>query len=72
VVRDGQAPVRGILVAEDDVATGLTIFAVADLGECSQRLSAGDDRETRYIAISTISSLIGGGIGSLCFFRLSR
>ena len=71
VVRDRQAPVRRILVAEDDVATGLTIFAVADLDECSHRLSAGDDRETRHIAISTISSLIGGGIGSSCFFKLS-
>jgi hypothetical protein len=54
------------------VATCLTIFAVADLGECSHSLSAGDDRESRHIAISTISSPIGGGIGSLCFFRLSR
>src|SRR3989304_9743154 len=64
VVRDSRAAGGRVLAAEDDVATGLTIFAVADLDECSHRLSAGDDREPRHIAISTISSLIGGGIGS--------
>jgi hypothetical protein len=72
VVRDGQATVWRVSVAENDVAAGLTIFAVADLEECSHCLATRDDRETRQIAISTVSSLIGGGIGSPCVFRLRR
>jgi hypothetical protein len=39
VIRDGQAPVRRILMAEDEVATGLAVFAISELGECPCCLS---------------------------------
>jgi hypothetical protein len=72
VVGDGQTPVRGILMAQDEVATCLAVFAISELGECSCCLSPRDDREACHIAISTVSSPIEGGIGSSCVLRLSR
>ena len=39
VVGDGQAPVWGIPMAQDEVATCLAVFAISELTECSCCLS---------------------------------
>ena len=67
-----QASVRRSRVPQDNVATALAIDHVPRLLEGLNGLSAGDPRQPGQVATSTISSSIGGGIGSFRSRRLSR
>lgn len=69
---DGEAAVGRVLVAENDVAAGLAIEAIADAGEGFDCFAAGERRELHPTGTSTISSWMPGGIGSPWCLRLSR
>ena len=59
-------------MAKNDVAARLVVNDVTDLFKGPNRLSAGSHRQLAHVGISTVSSQIDGGIGSLCLRRLSR
>ena len=61
-------------MAKDDVTSALAIDGIAKLSKGFDDLPAGTDREFAHAEIrtSTTVSWIEGGMGSLCFFRLSR
>ena len=59
-------------MAQDDVASALMIFRITDLQERLDRFATGNDGQLAHALTSTVSSWIDGGIGSLCFFKLSR
>jgi hypothetical protein len=58
-------------VAKDDVTATLVVELVADLAQRFDHFLAGHAREMTHTETSTTSSEMGGGIGSLCAFRLS-
>lgn len=70
VIRHGQPAARS--VAKNDIAAGLVIHDVTDALERLDRVRAGTDGQAAHAGISTISSVIPGGIGSPCFLRLAR
>src|SRR2546421_231642 len=72
MVWNRQAPMRGVVMAENDVTAGLMILAITDLGERSHRLSAGDDGETAHIAIRWIPPPAYGFGSRLTFNRPRR
>jgi hypothetical protein len=59
-------------VPENDVATRLMIKGVPDFAESSDGVRASTNRETAHTETSMTASVIGAGIGSPCFFKLSR
>jgi hypothetical protein len=72
VIRDREAPVGRIHMTQDDVAASLVIGFLSDLAQSLDDIAAGDERDLTQIETSTISSEIGGGVGSEWIFRLSR
>lgn len=72
MVRNRQAPMGRLLAPQDDVATGLVVFFVAQLAECLDCRAARQDGKPAQARTSTSSSLMAGGIGSPCFARLAR
>src|SRR5437762_13923802 len=59
-------------MAQDNVAAGLMIHLVTQLFKSANSILAGANGQAAHAGISTISSLMGGGTGSLCFLRLAR
>ncbi len=61
-------------MAKDDVASALVIDGIANLGKGFDDFPTGANRQFAHAGIrtSTTVSWMEGGIGSLCFFRLSR
>jgi len=59
-------------MTQSDVAALLMVEPVADPGQGLDQLSAGNHRKPGHTATSTISSEMGGGMGSWCFSKLFR
>ena len=59
-------------MTQNDVAPMLLVEFVSKLSECLDGLTAGNHRQFHPIATSITSSVMLGGIGSPCFFRLLR
>ncbi len=59
-------------MAENDVASGLVVLFVANLRKRPNGFATGYNRQLAQRATSTVSSQMVGGIGSPCFFKLSR
>ena len=59
-------------MSQDDVAAGLMVDLVSHFLEHADSVLAGADGQAAHADTSTTSSVIGGGIGSLCFLRLAR
>src|SRR5213593_3964757 len=57
---------------QDHVAGGLVIDFVTEPLKRPHRVAARAGRKPAHGETSTNSSVIGGGIGSPCFFRLAR
>jgi len=55
----------------DNVTPGFVIDRVANFGERFNSIGAGTNRQTTHTLTSTTASVIGAGIGSPCFFKLS-
>jgi hypothetical protein len=72
MIRDREASVRRIDMPQDDVAPSLVIGFISGTTQGLDRITPGDEREVTQGETSTISSEIGGGMGSEWRFRLSR
>jgi hypothetical protein len=72
MIRHCQPAVRWLLMAKNDVASGLVVDLVPQPPQGSDRFPAGDDRQLAQTVTSIVSSVMAGGIGSLCFARLAR
>src|ERR1700691_3739870 len=59
-------------MAQNDMAGSLMVHLVAHLLKSADGLLAGANGQAAHAGISTISSLMGGGVGSPCFLRLAR
>ncbi len=59
-------------MSQNNMAPCLVINLVPNLAKGFHSLFSRNQRRLLQKATSTISSSIGGGIGSLCFLRLSR
>ena len=70
--RDSKPTMRRIVFSQDDVTASLMINTIAGFGESPAKLVSRNQGQSSQMATSTISSSIGGGIGSLCFCRLSK
>lgn len=57
---------------ENNMAARLVVREIANLAQYLTQLFSRHYRQLAQIVTSTISSSIDGGIGSLCFFRLSK
>jgi hypothetical protein len=68
----GHSEAAAVRVPEDDVASCLVIDLIADVGEYFHCFLSGTDWKLAHVGTSTISSVIGGGMGSPCFLRLAR
>ncbi len=70
MIGNGQAP-HGWM-PKNNVATSLVIKFVTQLAERFDRIDTGTNGQLAHAGISTTSSVIGKGTGSLCFLRLTR
>ena len=68
----GQPAVGRVGFSQDNVASGLMILNISQLSKSLTDIFPGQNRKLTQREISTISSSIGGGIGSPCFFKLFR
>ncbi len=62
----------GKRLSQDHMAAGLMIELVAKFLKCLRGIPSGNHGQSSQRATSMNSSEIEGGIGSLCFFRLSK
>lgn len=69
MVRYGQTALVGM--THNDVAAGLMVHHLPQLAEGLDGISSGTDWQVAHYPTSTISSVMGRGIGSPCFLRLS-
>ena len=72
VMRDGESTMRRMRLAQDDMTAGLVIHQIAKLLQCTDSVLPGHHRQFTHRAMSTVSSQIDGGIGSLWSLKLSR
>ena len=61
-----------IRMSQNDVASRLVVDLITEPAESLDGLLTGADRQVAHVGTSTISSVMGGGIGSPCFLRLAR
>lgn len=64
MVGDNDSAIGFSIESQHDVATALTIVLIAYLAQCADNIATAGNRERAQILISTISSVIAGGIGS--------
>ena len=72
MVGEGQPAVGWVGFSQDNVAPGLMILNISQLPKSLADIFPGQNRKLTQREISTISSSIGGGMGSPCFFKLFR
>jgi hypothetical protein len=72
VIRNRQAAEWRGWVAQDDVASRLMVQSITNFLQRFTEFLALDNRQFRQKLTSTNSSSIVGGMGSLCFLRLSK
>ena len=72
MVGDRQTAMRYGGLPQDDVAAGLVVDLIAEFSHRPDQFSAGDRGKLAHNSTSTTSSVIAGGIGSLCLRRLSK
>ena len=70
VIRDRDSSIGRVLVPQYNMAPTLVVEFIADSPQSLHNILPREHGEFRHI--SMISSVMGGGIGSLCFFKLSR
>lgn len=71
MVGDNDSAIGISIESQHDVDTALTIVFIAHLCQFTDNIATEDNRERTQILISTISSVIAGGIGSPWTSRLS-
>lgn len=71
MVGDNDLAIGFSIESQHDVATALAIVLIAYLAQCADNVATGENPERTQIFISTISSVIAGGIGSPWASRLS-
>jgi len=59
-------------MSQNDMASSLMIERVANFTEGLDCLRSRTNRQPAHIGTSTTASVIGAGMGSPCFFKLSR
>src|ERR1044072_7001551 len=72
VIRDNYSAKRFFQLPQYHMASALSVKFITDLAQSLNYFSPGQLRKIAHAATSTISSVIGGGTGSLCASRLSR
>lgn len=69
MVWDREPPMRSLFLPKDLVAPRVVIPLGSQRSEGFDGDPTRDDGQPAHVLTSTVSSEIGGGIGSLCFFR---
>jgi hypothetical protein len=55
-----------------DMAAGLVVDLIAEFAQGLGHVATGNHRQSAQTATSTTSSVMAGGTGSPCLFRLTR
>ena len=62
---------RRINISQNYVTARLMVDEITDFGENFTKFATRYNRKSAHTITSTSSSVIGGGMASLCFFKLS-